>query len=121
MVAKAFIKDVPKPEKDLFAARTPHDILSKIPMPRSEDHGWGQHIATFEFQTPRTTPFNSRLKGDPNSQFKAPVGKVGLSSSKKEEEVSPRTEFATRVKRIIDYLNTLNLQYDPNPDMLRNE
>ena len=41
VIATAFSKDAPKPEKGLFAARTPHDILSKIPMPRGEDHNTG--------------------------------------------------------------------------------
>ena len=58
VVATAFSQNAPKQEKGLFAPRTSNDILSKIPMPRDEDHGWGQHIATFEVQTPRTTPFN---------------------------------------------------------------
>ena len=59
----------------LNEAKTPHDILSKIPPPRNEDHGWGNHTARCNsFPDIRNTPFNNRLKANPSK-----VSKSGIS------------------------------------------
>ena len=102
----AFHQHAPKPLPGLYDAKTPNDILSKIPMPKSQDHGWGLHTAVYAAKTLRCTPFNNKLKGDPRTQFKVPTGKPAARQSD-DVEAQPRTEFAARVKRIIDYLNTL--------------
>ena len=78
--ATAFSIHAPKAVAGLFAPKIPNDILSKIPMPNSQDHGWGQHNATYAVKVLRTTPFNKFLKGDPKTQFRLPVGKPGVQS-----------------------------------------
>ena len=104
--ATAFSTHAPKALPGLFAPAVPNDILSKIPMPNGQDHGWGQHNATFTVKVLPTTPFNNFLKGDPTTPFRVPVGRPSRQSD--DVDAQPRTEFMIRVKRIIDYLKTLN-------------
>jgi hypothetical protein len=104
--ATAFSTNAPKPLPGLFAPRIPNDIVSKIPMPNSQDMDTGNYVAKFTVKVLRTTPFNNFLKGDPTIQFQVPVGKPARQSD--DVNAQPRTEFMARVRRIIDYLKTLN-------------
>ena len=56
----AFHKDAPKSNESIFSPHVPNE-KHKIPMPRNEDHGWGEHIAKTRMETRmRTTPFKQQ-------------------------------------------------------------
>ena len=97
----AFHPNAPKGLPGLTAPRVPNDT-SKIPMPNLEDHNTGGHIAKVSSSSARATPFNIKIKGDTNTHFKMPTGKLGQPSD--DINAEPRTEFAARVRLLIDYL-----------------
>ena len=97
----AFHPSAPKQLPGESAPRVRNDT-HKIYMPRNEDHGWGNHTATFKAVSARATPFNNKFKGDLSTHFKMPTGTLGRQSDN--TNAKPRTKFAARVKKIIDYL-----------------
>jgi hypothetical protein len=101
----AFNKHAPQALPGPIMARVLNDTLSKIPPPNSQDHGWGHHTAAFTVKVLGTTPFDKFLKGDPATQFRVPVGKPANQSD--DVDAQPRTMFGMRVRRILDYLNTI--------------
>jgi hypothetical protein len=108
----AFHRNAPQP---LPGASAPHvGNTSHGLWPNNlEDHGWGNHTAKYREISMPTTPFNNILKPDPSSQFTEPVGTPGFQSD--DANAYPRTDFAKRVKQIIDYLASVQ----PNDDSLR--
>jgi hypothetical protein len=101
----AFHAKAPKSSYLKLEPRVPTDTHT-IYMPRREDHGWGNHNARFKVLTKRATPFNNIFKGDPKTQFTLSVGTLGRTST--DFEAEPRTDFAVRIKRIMDYLATVS-------------